>query len=155
MRILLRMTTVRMATIDELDELAAFNQAIALETEGKELDEATLRAGVTALFAKPEYGFYVVADVEGSIAGALMITYEWSDWRNGCFWWVQSVYVRAEHRRKGIYRQLYDFVRNMAEEQGGVCGFRLYVEKENTIAQQTYRSMGMGEAEYLMFASDD
>jgi ribosomal protein S18 acetylase RimI-like enzyme len=149
------MTEVRMATVDDLNALVRFNQAIASETEGKQLDEATLREGVKTLFARPEYGFYIVAQQEKTIAGALMITFEWSDWRNGCFWWVQSVYVQAEFRRQGIYRALYGHVRQMAREQGGVCGFRLYVEKENEAAQRTYTSMGMGETEYLMFSSGD
>jgi ribosomal protein S18 acetylase RimI-like enzyme len=82
----------------------------------------------------------------GKRAGQMMITYEWSDWRNAVFWWIQSVYIRPEFRRKGIYRRLYDFVKQRAKAQGGVCGFRLYVEKENAGAQKTYAALGMAES---------
>ena len=98
------------------------------------------------------YGFYLVAESDdGEIAGGLMVTFEWSDWRNGCFWWIQSVYVMPAFRRQGIYRDLYGYVRKMAEERGGVCGFRVYVEKDNVSAKETYRKLGMEECDYRMF----
>jgi len=145
------MLTIRPAVPADAETIAAFNEAMARETEGKTLDPATIRAGVKGLFSRPSLGFYLLAEETGMPAGQLMITYEWSDWRCGVFWWIQSVYVRPEFRGKGVYRALHQRVRQMAKEAGGVCGFRLYVEKENTTAQATYRRLGMHETRYLMF----
>jgi len=145
------MPTIRAAASADTETIASFNEAMATETEGKTLDPATIRAGVRGLFARPDLGFYVVAEDGGRIVGQLMITYEWSDWRNGVFWWIQSVYVRPEFRGKGIYRALHAHVRTMAKAAGGVCGFRLYVEKENAAAQETYRRLGMHETPYVLF----
>ncbi len=142
---------IRLAQRDDVDALVAFNQAMALETEGKTLDPATLKAGVAAVFEDPAKGFYVVADNDGQIAGGLLVTYEWSDWRNGWFWYVQSVYVRPEGRGRRVYSQLYRFVKERAAAAGNVCGFRLYVEKENERAQAVYKKLGMEETYYLMF----
>jgi len=119
--------------------LVEFNQAMALETEGKRLDEATLTAGVRAVFASDERGFYAVAEENGSVLGGLLVTREWSDWRNAWFWWIQSVYVVPEARGKGLYRELSAFVWAKALEAGNVCGIRLYVEKENKVAQEFRR----------------
>jgi GNAT superfamily N-acetyltransferase len=145
---------VRLSSSEDIEALVDFNLRMAMETEGRTLNRETLTGGVSALFARDGLGFYLVAEhpVEG-VAAALMVTYEWSDWRNGCFWWIQSVYVRPEFRRRGLYRALYDFVRNLAGERGGVCGFRLYVEKDNEVARQTYASLGMGETYYRMYES--
>ena len=145
------MPVIRVAAPVDIETIASFNEAMATETEGKTLDPATIRAGVRGLFARPDLGFYVVAEDGGRIVGQLMITYEWSDWRNGVFWWIQSVYVRPEFRGKGIYRALHAHVRTMAKAAGGVCGFRLYVEKENAAAQETYRRLGMHETPYVLF----
>jgi len=131
--------------------LVSFNRAMARETEGKELDLEILTAGVAALLADPARGFYVVARRGGEVVGSLMITTEWSDWRCGDFWWIQSVYVRPEARRQGVYRRLYDFVRARAAATDGVCGFRLYVERGNHRAQQTYEALGMRETVYRMY----
>lgn len=128
--------------------LAELNIAMARETENKSLSPVVVSAGVRNLLQNPQYGFYVVAHTGEAVAGTLMVTTEWSDWRNGEFWWIQSVYVRPEFRRRGIYRALYEFVKTRAVESGRVCGFRLYVERDNVIAQQTYRKMGMEEAPY-------
>ncbi len=145
---------VRLASPLDIGALVEFNLRMALETEGLALETETLEAGVAALFEREGLGFYVVAEhPEAGVAGALMVTYEWSDWRNGCFWWIQSVYVRPEFRRRGLYRGLYDYVRALAEERGGVCGFRLYVEKDNAAARQAYASLGMGETYYRMYES--
>ncbi len=148
------MIAIRLSTTEDIDALVEFNLRMALETEGKELNREILAGGVSALFAREGLGFYVVAEhpVQGVVA-ALMVTYEWSDWRNGCFWWIQSVYVRPEFRRRGLYRLLYEFVRKLAEGRGGVCGFRLYVEKDNEAARQTYVALGMGETYYRMYES--
>ena len=130
--------------------IAKFNSAIARETEDKRLDADVVGPGVATLLADPSKGRYWVAESGGQIVGQLMVTYEWSDWRNGVFWWVQSVYVRADHRRQGIYRRLYQHVKQLAASHD-VCGFRLYVERDNAVAQQTYAAMGMHETVYKMF----
>jgi ribosomal protein S18 acetylase RimI-like enzyme len=146
---------VRVARPGDLESLVEFNLAMARETEDKSLDRATLTSGVSYLLQNPLYGFYVVAEnrtaIDSEVVGSLMITYEWSDWRNALFWWVQSVYVKPLYRRRGVYRALYAEVKDRAASERGVCGFRLYVEKENTVAQQTYRKLGMEESHYLMF----
>ena len=122
---------------------------MAWETEHKHLDEAVLRRGTEAVFADPRRGNYLVAELDGIPAGSLLITYEWSDWRNGDFWWVQSVYVAEEARRRGVFRALYQAVKERAIEAGAV-GTRLYVETENTRAQSTYASLGMEHCDYAM-----
>lgn len=142
---------IRVATEHDVDSLVAFNKAMALETENKYLDGDVLRSGVEAVFADERRGFYVVAEHGGKIVGGLMITYEWSDWRNAWFWWIQSVYVLPEARGQKIYEHLYDFVTSKAADAGNVCGFRLYVEKENTRAQNVYKKVGMTASHYLMF----
>ena len=142
---------IRKAQIQDIAALVDFNQAMALETEGKRLDPGILQAGVEAVFTDQTKGFYVVAEDQSTIVGGLMVTYEWSDWRNGWFWWIQSVYILSEARSKGIYRRLYDFVKSSALESGDVCGFRLYVEKDNEHAQSVYRRVGMAASHYLMF----
>jgi len=142
---------VRLATVDDRDAFVRFNRAMALETEDKTLDEGLVTPGVQAVFENPARGFYVLAESDDEIVAALMITFEWSDWRNAVFWWIQSVYVTPAFRRRGLYRRLYNFVRDRARHEGGVCGFRLYVEKNNRAAQQTYESLGMAESDYLMY----
>ena len=134
---------IRIANASDADSLVEFNQAMALETEGKRLKTETLTAGVEAVFGDEKKGFYVVAEIDERIAGGLMVTYEWSDWRNAWFWWIQSVYIRPEFRGQKIYSRLYDFVRAQAASGGNVCGFRLYVETENHNAQQVYEKVGM------------
>ncbi|MEZ5363248.1 MAG: GNAT family N-acetyltransferase [Bryobacterales bacterium] len=134
--------------------LAAFNAAMALETEHLELDGERLRAGVAAVVADPAKGFYLVAEEEGTVVGQLLITYEWSDWRNGVFWWVQSVYVRPESRGRGVYSTLYEDAVRRAREAGDVCGLRLYVERENRRAQRTYQKLGMRPTVYEMYETD-
>ena len=141
---------IRDATPSDATVIADFNRAIAHETEGKDLDSATVNAGVAAVFADETKGFYVVAEDEGEVVGSLMITYEWSDWRNAWFWWIQSVYIKPEYRGKKIYRLLYDFVKAKAAKSD-VCGFRLYAETENTHAQAVYLRVGMEKPNYVMF----
>jgi len=123
---------------------------MALETERKELLPEVIGAGVHSLLANPAAGFYVVAEQDGLI-GSLMITKEWSDWRNGAFWWIQSVYVRPQSRRQGVYQRLYRHVQQLAANDPKVCGFRLYVERENSRAQATYSALGMKQTHYLVF----
>ena len=142
---------IRRADERDVETLVEFNRAMARETEALELSAETLTAGVRSLLRRPEYGFYVVAESNGEAVGSLMITYEWSDWRDGLFWWIQSVYVRADFRRRGVYRRLYDFIRDLAAADTTVRGFRLYVEKTNEAAQHTYERLGMSESHYIMF----
>jgi len=142
---------IRLAHNSDIQALVDFNQAMALETEGKHLDGEILQRGVEAVFEDDKKGFYVVTDDDGEIVGGLMVTYEWSDWRNAWFWWIQSVYIIPEARGKHIYSQLYESVKLEAKAAGNVCGFRLYVEKENTHAQRVYEKLGMEETYYLMY----
>ena len=143
---------VRAATSTDIDVLVQFNAAMAIETEAKTLDPQVLRAGVAAVLTEPRRGFYLIAEQAGKVAGCLMITYEWSDWRNGDWWWLQSVYVRPEHRRSGVFRSLYAQVEVRAAAREDVVGVRLYVERDNHRAQQTYEALGMREEAYRMFA---
>ncbi len=142
---------IRKAELRDADAIARFNSAMALETEGKALLPERVNPGVLRLLNDPSLGFYVVAERAGSVVGCLMITNEWSDWRNGLFWWIESVYIVPTARRQGVYRSLYDFVREMARADPGICGFRLYVEKDNTAAQRTYSSLGMKPTDYLIY----
>jgi GNAT superfamily N-acetyltransferase len=142
---------IRKAQSSDAASLIDFNQKMALETEGKRLDTATLTAGVSAVFSDENKGFYVVAEDEGSIVGGLLVTFEWSDWRNKWFWWVQSVYIVPEARGRGIYRLLYDHVKAQAAKNANVCGFRLYVERENVHAQRVYEKVGMENTVYFMY----
>lgn len=145
---------IRLAETSDIPALVEFNQAMAFETEGKTLDAQILRSGVEAVFHDEKKGFYVVAEEEMRIVGGLMITFEWSDWRDRWFWWIQSVYILPEFRGRGIYRLLYEFVKELALERKDVCGFRLYVEKENTRAQGVYEKLGMQASHYLMYEEE-
>ena len=145
---------IRPAVPADLDVLASYNAAMALETEHLELDLERLRAGVGAVLRDEKKGFYLVAEEAGAVAGQLLITYEWSDWRNGAFWWVQSVYVRPESRGKGVYSALYGDAVRRAREAGDVCGLRLYVERENRRAQAAYQKLGMSPTVYDMYETD-
>ena len=145
--------TVRPATAADAPLLVEFNRAMARESEDKGLDVGTLTSGVDHLLRHPGDGFYLVAD-RGGPAGALMVTYEWSDWRNGRFWWIQSVYVLPEQRRRGVYRALHEHVRGMARQDPEACGIRLYVERENTGAMATYRALGMMETHYRLYEEE-
>ncbi len=134
--------TIRDATPADADVIADYNRQIAEETEGKLLDPGLIGPGVAALLADPTKGRYWVAELDGRIVGQIMTTYEWSDWRNGMIWWIQSVYVRAEHRRSGVFRALHDHVEQLARSTPEVIGLRLCVESENARAQSTYDSLG-------------
>ena len=141
--------TIRTAIPADVPFLVECNAAMALETEHKTLDRETLTRGTQAVFDDPLRGFYLVAECAGQAAGCLLVTYEWSDWRNGNWWWFQSVYVARAHRRQGVFRALYAEVERRAREAGAV-GLRLYVERDNARAQQTYASLGMEEEAYRM-----
>lgn len=142
---------IRKGQESDLNALIQFNLAMAKETEDLALDEQTLSNGVLTLLSKPEKGFYLVAEIEGEIAGSLMVTFEWSDWRAKDYYWIQSVYIRPEYRRQGIYGNLYQAVKQIADENGGAASFRLYVEQDNTKAQSTYSALGMEKSYYQMY----
>jgi len=139
---------VRPADGSDLDTLVRFNLALARESEGRVLNESVLRAGVAALLADRDKGRYFVAHTDSQTVGQLLVTYEWSDWRNGWFWWLQSVYVRPEHRRRGVLRVLVNYVLNLARANGRVIGLRLYVESANLLAQEVYRRLGFEATGY-------
>jgi GNAT superfamily N-acetyltransferase len=141
---------LRLAVQDDARLLANWAQAMAMETEHKQLDGETVLKGVQAGIADARRARYFIA-MSGDIpAGTLMLTTEWSDWRNGDWWWIQSVYVHPDFRRQGVFQSLYQHVKTMAEQAPGVCGLRLYVEHENKNAQKTYESLGMQDAGYRM-----
>jgi ribosomal protein S18 acetylase RimI-like enzyme len=140
---------VRRALLPDAQTIADYNIAMAAETEHLALDAPTVGAGVRAVFQDSTKGVYYIAESNGRIAAQLLVTHEWSDWRNGDIWWIQSVYVHPNFRRQGIYKRLYQHVRAEAKRSGAVA-LRLYVEKENAAAQQTYRSLNMELTHYLV-----
>jgi len=151
---------IRSAESSDLDWLVACAIAMAWETEGKRLEPAIIRAGVAAGLDDPAKARYFIATQDAPViadenfgvpVGTLMLTTEWSDWRNGDWWWIQSVYVPPQHRRKGVYAALYRHVEQRARGESGVIGLRLYVEKENDVAQRTYESLGMSDSGYRMY----
>ena len=142
---------IRIANLKDAESLVEFNQAMALETEGKTLDGRILQSGVEAVLRDRQKGFYAVAENKGKIVGGLMVTFEWSDWRDNWFWWIQSVYIMPDFRGQKVYSRLYHFIKQKAEEKGDVCGFRLYVERENKNAQTVYERCGMDASHYLMY----
>lgn len=143
--------SIRPAHRNDVAFLVEGNASMALETENKHLDRAVLTRGVEAVFDEPRRGFYLIAERDGERAGCLLITYEWSDWRCGDWWWIQSVYVTPQARRHGVFRALYAHVDAAARATPGVVGLRLYVEWENERAQTTYRSLGMEQEHYHFF----
>jgi len=146
---------IRPALPADLETVVAFNQRMAQETEGRALPIDVLRPGVQAVLDVPARGFYLLAERAGDVVGQLMVTYEWSDWRNATFFWIQSVYIVPDARRTGVYRGLYESVVARAETEGNVCGVRLYVERDNDVAKQTYEALGMRHAVYDMFETPD
>ncbi len=151
-------TTVRPARLEDVDSIVAFSAAMALETEGRRLDLARLREGTRSLFTNPELGFFFVAEDtragRSQLIGQLMVTYEWSDWRNGVFWWVQSVYVMPAWRRRGVYRLMYDTIASQAKADTKVCGIRLYVEQDNHTARTVYQRVGLTPSPYAVYEQD-
>ena len=144
--------------MQDLEALVRFNAAMALETEGRVLDRQRLRYGVEAVLASSIRGFYVVGEAQGDhqprVVGQLMVTYEWSDWRNGYFWWIQSVYVDPQWRRLGVFRSMHEYVLSEARARPDVCGVRLYVEAGNTTAQAAYERVGLAPSAYRVFERD-
>jgi len=145
---------VRDATARDAATIAVFNTSITAETEDHVLEPRLVVAGIAALLADISKGRYWVAEVNGDIAGQIMVTYEWSDWRNGLIWWIQSVYVHEDHRRKGVFSALYRHVESLARNDAGVVGLRLYVDDCNKRAQDTYVSLGMQMRNYRVMEVD-
>ena len=149
---------VRLARPEDAATVTSFSAAMALETEGRRLDLDRLHNGTIALLESPDRGFFMVAELEQAddrqLLGQLMITYEWSDWRNGAFWWIQSVYVDPAWRRRGIFRRMHETVMATAKTSPNVCGVRLYVEESNGAAQAVYRRVGLTPSSYAIFETD-
>ena len=143
--------TYRSANANDAATIASFQLAMARETEDLELDRETLGRGVEAVFADPSLGRYFVAEIDGRVVASLMITYEWSDWRNGMVWWIQSVYVAPEARRRRIYAGLYEHVKRIVESDASIRGIRLYVDRRNVPAQEVYTRLGMNGEHYQVF----
>jgi GNAT superfamily N-acetyltransferase len=145
---------IRRGQPSDAGALAANNRAMALETEAKVLDPAVTLRGSSAVLADIGKGFYLVAERDAHVVGQLLVTYEWSDWRDGTFWWIQSVYIVPHARRTGVYRALYAHLYAEAKGTPGTAGIRLYAERSNTQAHATYEALGMRRAHYDMFEVD-
>lgn len=142
---------IRFANKNDIDIIVLFNKAMGLETEGITLDENILKNGVENVLGDSSKGFYILAELDKIIVGQSMVTYEWSDWRNSFFYWIQSVYVRPEYRNQGIFRSLFNFIKEVATNNSNICGLRLYVDKNNQNAISVYKNLGMLHSHYLMF----
>ena len=147
----LHSTIIRSACTDDISDIAQFNIAMAQETEERQLDPETIQSGVSGVIQNHAHGFYLIAERDQVAVGSLLITFEWSDWRNGTLWWIQSVYVKPEHRRTGVFKALYDTVIARAQAAKSVRGIRLYVEQENLDAQSVYQKLSMQKTPYQMF----
>ncbi len=144
---------IRDAEPSDQAQIAGFNSRLAEETEGKQLDPDLIGPGVAAILADATKCRYWLAIIDGQVAGQIMVTYEWSDWRNGMLWWIQSVYVPAQFRRMGAFSALYQHIESLVKEDQNACGLRLYVENNNTRAQETYRNLAMTEPGYIVMES--
>ena len=144
-------TLIRTARPEDAAAIVEFQILMARETEGLELGRPTVESGVAAVLADPRKGEYWLAESEGRVVGGLLVTSEWSDWRNGTVLWVQSLYILPEARGHGIYRRLYEHLKTRVESTPDLCGIRLYVDKRNTAAQHVYERLGMTREHYEMF----
>lgn len=145
---------IREATLADAPVIAEFNLRLAEETEQLRLNPQTVSAGVAAILSDSAKGLYFVAEVDGAVVGQLMITYEWSDWRNGNLWWIQSVYVKPEFRSQGVFRALFEHLKSLARASNDVAGLRLYMHAENDRARRTYEHLGMKHSDYEIFEMD-
>ena len=146
--------SIRPATLDDLGTIIDFSARLAVESEGIDLDREVLAAGIGSALEDSSRARYFLAETAGEVAGQLMITYEWSDWRNAFFWWIQSVYVKPDYRRQGVYKSLHFYAAEVARQEGNVGGLRLYVDKGNTIAQGVYSGLRMRPTNYDMYEID-
>ena len=142
---------VREAIEKDIPHLLDFQLKMALETENITLEISSLTLGVNRLFKDPTKGRYYVAEENGDVAACLMTTYEWSDWRNGTVLWIQSVYVAKDHRSKGVFKKMYEFIQQIVNEDPDLKGIRLYVDKKNHGAQEVYNKLGMNGEHYSVF----
>ena len=141
---------IRPAALDDWPVIADFNTRLADETEGKRLDSDTIAEGVRRLLSQPQRGRYFVACLSRRVVGQIMHTCEWSDWRNGEIWWLQSVYVLSEFRQRGVFRALFAHLQDLAHSSPDVIGLRLYVEEHNERAQAAYLTLGLEHAGYTV-----
>jgi len=142
---------IRTAKQNEINIIVEFQQRMAFETENLQLDNNTLYKGVSSIFKNPEKGKYYIAEIENEIVGCTLITFEWSDWRNSTIIWLQSVYILPEHRKKGIFKQIYTHIKNIVQNSEDYCGIKLYVDKTNINAQKVYKNIGMTDEHYSTF----
>ncbi|SUZ58761.1 uncharacterized protein METZ01_LOCUS11615 [marine metagenome] len=145
---------IRKASNNDINTIVTFNYLMAKETETILLDKNIVKLGVKSVITDPSKAQYWIAENNNEIIGQLMVTYEWSDWRNGDMWWISSVYVTENFRRCGVFSALYKHIEHMAKENPGCCGIRLYIEKQNERAQKTYLSLGMNDAGYDVMEVD-
>lgn len=142
---------IRRATLDDIGVIAEYNYNLAFETEDKKLNMEILKKGVKNLIQDENKGIYYICEIDNKVIGQIMYTFEWSDWRNGTFLWVQSVYVNKDYRGKGVFKNLYNHIKKICDSDDNICGIRLYVERENYVAQKTYSSLGMKECNYNIY----
>jgi ribosomal protein S18 acetylase RimI-like enzyme len=145
---------IRRARPADAGIITRFNTAMGKETEGVALDKKRVYVGVRSILRDRHKGFYLLAEVGGKVVGQMMITREWSDWRNSHFWWIQSVYVLPTYRRRGVYRALHQYAIGSSKKRKDVCGIRLYVDWHNKRAQMVYKKLGMKRSTYDMFEED-
>ena len=142
---------IRVAVPADSELIAAHNSKMAYETEGRMLESETARDGVLSVLEDPAKGWYLLAESDGVVVGQCLITLEWSDWRNGHYWWIQSVYIVPECRRTGVFSMIYAWISDEAHSRPDVSGLRLYVEQENLTAREAYHSLGMKKTPYVMY----
>ncbi|MCU0715774.1 MAG: GNAT family N-acetyltransferase [Pirellula sp.] len=145
------MIEIRQAIPSDVEIIAQYNIALCRETEGRELDLVTVTNGVKRIVSEPNRGKYFVAEIDGEVVGQAAHTFEWSDWRNGEIWWIQSVYVHPRFRNQGVFRALFNHIEELGEVNCDCCGIRLYMERENQTARESYRRLGFGETGYVVF----
>ena len=145
------MVKIRKADIDDVETITSFQIKMALETENLELDKKTVKKGVTSVFKNKNKGQYYVAEENNKIIGSLLVTPEWSDWRNGTILWIQSAYVALEYRRKGVFKYMYNHLKKQIKKSDNLLGLRLYVDKTNQNAQKTYEKLGMNDEHYKTY----
>jgi GNAT superfamily N-acetyltransferase len=145
------MVKIRKADIDDVETITSFQIKMALETENLELDKKTVKKGVTSVFKNKNKGQYYVAEENNKIIGSLLVTPEWSDWRNGTILWIQSTYVTPVYRRKGVFKYMYNHLKKQVKKSDNLLGLRLYVDKTNQNAQKTYEKLGMNDEHYKTY----